>query len=251
MAVLAVTDAKIYIGGYNFSGYANEIGLSVVPDLLNSTTFGTGTKKNTPGLNDMSGQIKGFLDYADIDVLVPGVSLDSITFGRIGASAAVFSCAPEGNAEGDVAYGMPAVTGKITPLGGSVGQLLPWEFDVKANGVRLFRGFVAAVGSKTANGNTTVGFNLGAVGALQRLYANLHVVSAAGTTPTLNVIVESDDNSGFTTPTTRLTFAQVTTTVSAEHKSLLGPITDNWYRMKWTLTGAGATYYVFGVIAIH
>lgn len=251
MAVVAITDAKIYVGAYNLSGYANEISLSVNPELLNSTTFGTGTKKNTPGLMDISGMVKGFLDYADFATDAAFQSLDSLLFGRIGATSAVFSAAALGNAEGDPAYGLPMVSGKINPLSGQVGALLPWELDVRSNGITIFRGFVAAVGSKSVTGQTSATIQVvGGVPTGSKLYANLHVVSVSGTTPTLDVIVQSDDNSSFTTPTTRLTFAQVTTTISSEHKSAAGPITDEYYRMKWTLAGTSPVYVVFGILAI-
>lgn len=252
MAVVALTDAKIYVGAYNLSGYANEISLSVNPELLSSSTFGTTTKKNTPGLQDISGMLKGFLDYADIGTDVAYQSLDSLTFGRIGAGAAVFSVAASANAEGDPVYGMPMVSGKISLLSGRVGALLPWELDVKSNGVKLFRGFVVARGTKTATGNTAAGIQVvGGVPTGRKLYANLHVISAAGTTPTLDVIVQSDDNASFTTPTTRLTFTQVTSSIASQHKSVAGPITDDYFRMKWTITGTTPVYAVFGMLSVN
>ena len=63
---------------------------------------------------------------------------------------------------------------------------------------------------------------------------------------TLDVIVESDDNAGFTTPTTRITFTQVTTTPISYLSSLAGSVTDTYWRMKWTISGG--PYYIVGAI---
>lgn len=254
MSILAVLDAKIYVGGYDLSGYSNEINLSITPDLLDGTTFGTGTKKNVPGLLSVKGVVKGFMDHADFPGpgVDAGTSLNSLTFAKIGETSSVFSTAPVGNAEGETAYGMPSVSGSVPPLSGAVGALMPWELDINNTGIKMFRAQVAALGVKTATGQTTAAIQIvgGVPNAQRKLFANLHVVTADGTTPTLDVVVESDDNSGFTTPTTRLTFTQVTDAVAAEHKSVAGPIADEYYRMKWTISGAGAEYTVFGILGI-
>lgn len=85
----------------------------------------------------------------------------------------------------------------------------------------------------TSSGNST-GIQLGAISSDQTLWALLVVLAASGT---LDVTVESDDNSGFTSATTRLTFAQKTA-IGAQLLSLAGPQTDDYWRIAFT---AGST----------
>ena len=60
--------------------------------------------------------------------------------------------------------------------------------------------------------------------------------SGASAGATLNMSVQSDDNSGFTTATTRLTFTAATTR-SGEYKSAAGPITDTYWRLSYSVSG--------------
>lgn len=256
MATIVITDAKLYLAGYNLSGVANEIVMSITPEMLDETTFGSSrTKKYKPGLSDWSAEVKGFNDFSLNLPPAPHptqtVSVDSLLQSRIGAVEEVFSAAPVGNSELDTAYTLKGVNGKYEPVNGAIGVLLPFSIDMNATGVRMVRGQVMGVGTKTVTGQSAAGFQrVGGLVTGLTLYAALHVVAAAGTTPTLNVIVESDDNSGFTTPTTRLTFPQFTTSVGSSWQSLAGPVTDDFYRMKWTITGTSPQYTIFGVVGI-
>lgn len=257
MSTVVVQDARAYLGGYNLSGYANEMHLELNPDMLDQTRFGTSrTRDFKPGLQAVKASLKGYTEFTyplgspSSDLLN---SLDAIKFAYIGAAIDVFSCSAmsAAAAEGDVAYTMNHVVGKSDPIAGSIGQLAPFDIDLHATGIRPVRGVIAGVGSKTATGQTGVTFQPGLVATGQSLYAALHVYSQSGTTPTLAVIIESDDNSGFTTPTTRLTFSGVTTTLGAQWQSLAGPIaTDTYFRAKWTIGGTVPVYGVFIVIGV-
>ena len=70
----------------------------------------------------------------------------------------------------------------------------------------------------------------------------LHVLSVAGTsTPTLTVIVQSDDNAGFTTPTTRISFTAATA-VGAQWGSVAGALTDDYWRISYTISGTNPVF---------
>jgi hypothetical protein len=78
------------------------------------------------------------------------------------------------------------------------------------------------------------------------IYASIHVLSGTGT---LDAVVESDNNSGFTTPTTRITFTQATG-ITGEWKTLEGPVTDDYWRLNYTIGGDGPFSFVvfFGIL---
>lgn len=256
MAPLAFVDAKIYVGGYDLSGYANEIMLSISPEMLDSTVFGLGgSRRYQAGLQTIKVDGKGFQDYALTFPPAPHPaqteSLNAILHGRIGAASTVMTVAPLGNAEDDVAHTFQNVNGKYEAVAGQVGALVPWSLDAHAVGVKAVRSFVAGRGTKSATGNTAAGHQfVGGVPSGKSLFASLHVLAAAGTTPTLDVIVQSDDNAGFSSATTRLTFSQFTTSVGASWLQVAGPITDDYYRMRWTLGGGSPQYTIFGVIGV-
>lgn len=123
-----------------------------------------------------------------------------------------------------------------------VGQVAAIDLKISNNSGPVLRGItlhhVDGL-SGTVNGTA---FNHGAVASNERVYADLMVRSISGLYPTLDVTVESD-TVGFPTPTTRITFDQVTD-VSAEStryqsKSAAGPITDTYWRGTFTVGGTG------------
>ncbi len=100
--------------------------------------------------------------------------------------------------------------------------------------------------SRTSSSSGT-GRQIGAVSSTQTLYAALHVISASGTSPTLDVKVQSDDNSGFTSATDRITFTQATD-VTSEWGSVGGAITDDYWRITYTVGGTSPSF-AFAVTA--
>ncbi len=82
---------------------------------------------------------------------------------------------------------------------------------------------------------------LGALSATRALYVGLHVLSAAGTTPSVTVVVESDDAVGMASPTTRATFTAATA-AGGQTVQIPGPVTDDWWRVRWTISGTTPSF---------
>jgi hypothetical protein len=177
--------------------------------------------------------------------------MDKPLYDRIGAVREVMSFAELGNTVGDRVFSVRAVNGKYNPLSGEVGALLPFEMDAMSANSPLVRGVLLATGSKVATGQGTAVQLTPAVALGQRLYSALHVTAIGPTS--IIVIVESDDNAGFTTPTTRLTHTTFTGggTVGADWQELAGPVaTDTYWRSKWTMVGAGpfTIFHTLGIL---
>lgn len=234
MAGVIYTDCKILVGGFNLSSFSNSIGVEYGVEILDDTVFGTnGTRSNKPGLKNLSVSGGGFWD----------TDLDEVLYNKIGATRDVLTFAPVGNTEGDRTFFTRAVSGTYNPLSGEVGALLPFELSFMNAASSLVRGVLLASGVKAASGNST-GVELGLLGALQRAYSALHVTATDPTS--IQVIVESDDNSGFTTPTTRLTHTLITDGggVTGDWQELAGAVaSDTWWRSKWTIVGGPFTIY--------
>jgi hypothetical protein len=231
-----IVDGALALGAYNLTPNTMALSVDMSTDEVPGTTFADSFENFLPGgLKKAALGVSGFTEYSSPDVGIAAA---------LGAGNTVITAAA-GRSDGSRAWFLNAMVGKYTPFSGSVGEGAKFELGA-ATSDRLIAGYLQAYGSKTTTGNST-GQQLGALSASQSLYASLHVITATGTT--LDVTVESDDNSGFTSATTRITFTQVTTTPVAYLSSVAGAVTDTYWRMKWTISGGGP-YYIVGAIGI-
>jgi hypothetical protein len=112
-----------------------------------------------------------------------------------------------------------------------------------------------ATGDFAGGSNDAIGTGFviaGGVPSGKRLWGGLHATALFGTSPTLDVIIQSaaTGDSTFASPTTRLTFTQMTA-IGAQLISAAGPITDTRFRLKATLGGSvNPRFTIFGWIAI-
>jgi hypothetical protein len=235
MGTFSLTNAKILMGGLDLSGFHNSLTVDHGAEMLDNTRFGgSGTRSFQPGLKTVGLDTNGFWDS----------TTDEALFNRIQAIREVFSFAAVGEAEGDIGYTVGMINGNYNP-GGEVGALLAYNFTGQSgNGFPLVRGRVLAVGSKAADGNGA-GVQITAVGATQKMYAGLHVLSV-GTS--VDVVIESSADNTFAAPTTRLTFDSMTD-IGGQWQEDVGPVTDAYWRAKWTVVGGAADIYVvFGIL---
>ena len=94
--------------------------------------------------------------------------------------------------------------------------------------------------ARTATGNGTA-VQVGAVASGRQMYAALHVLSVSGTaTPTLTVKVQSD-TVGFGSATDQITFTAATA-VGGQISRVAGPITDDYWRASWTISGTNPSF---------
>lgn len=230
MAVEVLTDAKVWLAEFDISGKLNAVSLQYGAEMVDDTVFGDDTRSRAGGLKTVALGVEGYFDGADVDPAL---------FGEIGVADNPVTVAHVSTI-GNIAYLFKSIAGDYSP-GGQVGDMFAFSAGAEATG-GLIRGTLmvnAAAVAATANGT---GRQLGAVGATQSLYAALHVTAASGTTPTLDAVVESDDNSGFTTATTRITFTQATAVTSQWATPVAGAITDDWWRIQYTIGGTTPSF---------
>ena len=224
MAEHMLYNAVILYGGYEFHSYLNEVSFNYAARMLDAGTFGDDTEINSPGPLIVSASSAGFWS-ADGGDGQP----DKILFDDLGADDKLFSAFPEAAAEGARGFSFLTSRASYNP-GGSWGEL--FRFDAEGHGrSRLLQ---ATVLTNTTAGSSDTGTarQVGAVAANQKLYAILHVTASSGdASQTLDVKVQSDDDQGFASPTDRVTFSQVTTSVTAQYATpVSGAITDDWWR---------------------
>lgn len=245
MAVHKLTDPRIYLAQFAVTTDHSSIRVSTSAEALDATKFGDTTRNSIGGLLNHTLTGEFYQQY--------GTGLiDDIVRAQVAASGGtVYTITPEGGAVGEEAYFGQTLVTAHDPMGGTVGDIHKGTFSgVAANGFPCIKGqLFKAAGATTATG-TSSSVALGAVTAGQRVYASLHVLSASGTAPTLDVVVESDDNSGMTSDTNRIVFSQATAVTSA-FGSAAGAITDTWWRINYTIGGTNPSFSFIVAIGIR
>jgi len=233
---LVLMDADIYLGSADLSGYSNKVELTAPIDPLEYTTFGSGGwKARVGGLADMTGSIEGFWQAGDLS------QPDDLFFASLGTNQIPATFVPTlGGTVGDLAYLTKCLEARYDPSG-QVGQLFAFAVDLQGNApVARGRIMQPMPTPRTATGTGT-GQQIGAVLATQRMYANLHVTAVSGTTPSMTVKVQSSVDNTFSAPTDRIVFTAATG-VTSQAGSVIGAITDQWWRCIWTITGSTPSF---------
>ena len=229
---------SIVIDSLDISCNAKDINLSTEVAELDTTGL------CADGWTSVIGGLKsGTVSIGEIMQDIDAEGLDDTVFPLLGTANIVKSICTS-SADGSVAYLWHMIPLSYTPVSGEVGQLAGGSLSGASSSGPVVRGTVLAPTSTvlTASADGT-GRQLGTVAAGQSIYLNLHVVAASGTSPTLDVIVESDDDPGFGTPLTRGSFTQATGRTS-ERLRIAGAITDDYWRVGFTVGGTDPSFTV-------
>jgi hypothetical protein len=238
---MILRNVKIYFAEHHLSGSFNQVALTSECEPKPNTTFGTTTKTSEAGLfaNAISGQV----------LYDGGAVLDGIFDAKLALAGQPITVSPDGADAGDIAYFMAARQGSYTPFSAPVGELHGGSFAAEGDsGYRLVRGRVF-VGSGNRDATFSSGvIELGPTTADQRIVAVIHVLAAAADAdPTLAAVVKSAPASDFAAPSDRITFAVATDTTS-ELKTVVGPVTDEFFRVDVSIGGTNPAFNV--VIAV-
>lgn len=230
MAEHVLSGGLILFDGLDLSNSLNQIVLDHSADSLDSTAIGHTTRRRIGGLRDVALGAAGFFEAAE-----PDASL----FAAAGVIDKVVQVAAA-QVAGSIAYFMRAMAGEYQPFGGSVGDLAGFRLAAGCSSERLVRGTLLEFNTRTTTANGA-GLQLGQVAAGKRVYAGLNIVAVSGGTPSLTVKVQSDDNAGFSSPTDRIVF-NAATGVGSQFLSAAGPITDDYWRIVWTISGTTPSF---------
>lgn len=229
--------ADIYVDEFDFGGFSNSVDIAVDNNLGEVTAFADADQTFVEGKAGFTITVNGFYSRTDYDAEM---------WADLTATARQVGIYPPGTSDGDYGYeGQSVVTGqpRVADKAVAVTLNVNWKGDTP-----LVRTIVLDINiALTASGNGTA-YQHGAVAAGKTIVGVLRVLSA---TPadTLDVVIQSDDNQGFTSPTTRLTFAQKTA-AGYEVQTAAGPITDTWWRVSYTIGGVDPSFSVvvaFGI----
>lgn len=244
MSKLVYTDARIFTAGADLTGVSNKVEISAEREAKETTNFlSAGYKEFIAGLGSATVNAEGFWEALDL------TKVDDATYAQLGAIGP-WTVTPATPNVGQVAYLVNALETTIAPFGGGVGDVATYKTTAMSTWP-LARGQVAnAPGTAVTTTGTGTGIQLPAVAADQALYASLHVLSVAGTTPSATFAIESAAANTFVGPTTRLTFTAATTLGGQIIRTSAGAITDTWYRAKWTISGTTPSFLAIVAIGI-
>lgn len=239
MAVYMNADVRWYVGAFAVSSHAKSAVMTRSCTALDSTPISTaGWVEVIPGLRSGSFALDLMADHAD-------GGLDEV-LDAVQATADVTQSFSIGSAVGSPAHTFKSLSTQYQPHGGPTGELAGAALSGVSSGVIARGNLLASDAAGVTSSGTGTAVQVGAVTSTQVLYAGLHITAVSGTSPTLDVIVQSD-TSGFASATNRITFAQATA-VGHQFSSVAGAITDDYWRVSYTIGGSDTPTFTFAVI---
>lgn len=238
---MILTDARIVIDELEISSDANSVTCGGGREAKDDGRFGKHTRCYESGVLtwqfEAMGKIRAGLDES-LDVKYENFDEALISVFRVGAVI------------GDPGYAMTGAHAEYTPFNGARwGEPLAFMLRAVSRGRRV-RSKLLATGAKAATFTGTGVQIAGGVPSGKKLYAGLHVTAVSGVAPTLDVVLQSDDNAGFLSPTTRITFPTKSAVGAQFATPITGPITDDRFRMVGTLGGTTPNFTVLGWFAV-
>lgn len=239
-APFSLTDASIWVAGYDMTGDSNKLSINASAEELETTVFGGGGyRSRIGGLRDVEANVEGFQTDA---VGAVGPEL----FPKLGTADEAWVVSPTGVAA-TTAYLFLAGKFKVGQLG-DIGSVAPFTLAAKGtNNQGMIRGQIAATKqNKSATGQLGSILGITAPTATQFVYCAVQIFSA-GTTVTLQL--QSDALVAFGSPTTQATIGPLTAAGGTWMTRLAGPFLgeDFWRLNISAITGTFSIAAAIGV----
>lgn len=241
MSIHGAMNMSILVGGFEAAANSKSLAVDAQCNVLDSTPLSTTDLFQTvqAGQKSWSFQLDGMQDFA--------VNAVDTIIGLSGyfATPQPFTGCPDGIVDGSIGYfGYPLLSG-YTPMGERTTELGTFQLKGKGAANPLVRGMIIhpTATARIASGTGTQQ-SIGALSATQKMWAALHVVTASGSTPSLTVKVQSATtaDSGFASPTDRITFTAASDITNPQVSSVTGAITDTRWRVAWTISGSSPSF---------
>lgn len=245
MAVYMNADICWWLGKQGIAAFAKSASLASQCNALNTTPI-----KTSDRYVELIGGLKSGQVSMDLMSDAAANGLDDRLWGYAGTSGVTQSFSI-GSAAGSVAYTMQSQWSSYTPWTGAPGDLATGSLQCVSSGVIARGVLLAGDGTAVTSSSTSTPFQVGALSASQRMYVGLHVTAVSGTSPTLAVVLQSDNGVGFASPTNRATLTTETNlTAGYQSTSVAGAVTDDWWRVSYTLGGTTPSFAFAVVVGI-
>jgi hypothetical protein len=235
MSTQIVQNSKLWFDGYNLSGVMNALAINYGADMVEATVLEDDTHIMKGGLKSATMAHEGFFSAGVAEA-------DPILQSNLGVADVPVSIGPvNGGVDGELAYMMRAILGEYSP-GASVGEMFAFSVTAESSNEGLIRGTIMHNAARSTSGDGTAR-QLGALSDTESMFVAVHVVSISGT---LDLIVESDAASDMLSATTQITVPTISAVGSA-WGSKAGAVTDDWWRVGYTLSGTAEFVVVMGI----
>ncbi|MCS6302376.1 MAG: hypothetical protein H8K07_01720 [Nitrospira sp.] len=223
---------RVYINGYDLTGFYRKQGSELTRETAESTVFGLSDKTYLPGVRDASLSLEGIFDGA-----VDGI--EQVLLAALAADPTIAAICPQGDALGNIALGFSALETKYA-IESSIDDIVSLANELQSTGGRDRLLVHHALSTEVATGNGT-SLDNGAQ-TTNGGVAYLQVPDITGITNLAVTIEDSADNVSFATI---LTFAGVTADRNAQRVAISGTV-RRYTRMRQVFTGAGSAQFWVG-----
>lgn len=236
-----LTNAGLYVGGYELSSYFNTLEITGEADVLDVTAFGASARQYEIGFKGARFGGAGWYDPANSDKPL---------FDAWGTTDNIVSIV-HNNTAGGVAFFVRGCLPTYS-MGASLGQAATIQLSGQTSTPPFVQGRMLHRATGVTSTGSSTAQQLGAVTSAQRIFAAAHVFSISGTsTPTITFKVQSDNASNFPSATDRLTFTGMTAIGAQWQNAGPSAITDDWWRVNYTITGSTPVFgfaVMFGIL---
>jgi len=232
MAAVHGRKTRVYINGYDLTGFYRKAESELTREVAESTVFNQDDKTYLPGLRDATASLEGLYDGA-----TDGIA--EVLHAALSADPTLLVVCPQGDALGNVAHGLSALATKYA-LDASKDDIVTLSNEVQSSAGRDRLLVQHALGSEVASGQSA-SIDNGAASTNGGV-GYLHVPDIAGITNLAVIIEDSADNSSWATI---LTFAGVTADRGRERVEITGTV-RRYTRARWTFTGTGSAQFWTG-----
>lgn len=232
MAVAHGKQTRIYVNGYNLTGFFRKSSSELMRETAESTVFGLDDKTYLAGVKDATASLEGLFDG-----VVDGV--EDVLLAALNADPTILTILPQGDALGNVAHGFTSLETKYA-IDSSTDDIVSLNTELQSNAGRDRLLVQHALGSDVASGQSASIDN--AVQTINGGVGYLQVPDIAGITNLSVLIEDSADNSAFATI---LTFAGVTADRGRQRVEITGTV-RRYTRSRWVFTGAGSSQFWAG-----
>jgi hypothetical protein len=238
-----LTNVRIFSGAVDLTGAANRVEITPQVEVKDTTNFGSVDANGVLWADKIAALFSANIAAGGQWEALDASKVDDDQWANFGGIGPWSFSGPSGLvAEGSPAYLINAVRTSYT-IFDAVGEVAPWQASALSTSGYVRGAYLLNPGTaRTATGTGAV-VQLPAVPAGDSMWAAIHVLSASGTTPAFTATLQSAALVGFGSPTTRATFT-VANGRTSEFKQVAGPITDQFWRISYTVTGTTPSFLV-------
>ena len=231
--MVVLKNAGLWIGGYDFAGVTNEVNLSAGAVAQEADVIANDWKDYEPGLLFSSMSLQGLFR-----------NTDAKQFSSI-AQEEMMLVVPAGQAPGGVGYVVPFIASGHE-LAGSIGELLAFSYATQGKG-EMFRAQVMDIRKGVTADVSSTRLNLGPILTGETLEVWVHVTRRTGR---VQIELESATTGTTTFITTRDVEAGINTTRLLKF-SVAGPVTDEWWQLKYDFNVGSPDFDFASAVAIE